>query len=149
MKAYPIIWKNPDSYDDHVVMIGSFHLICAYIKTIGKEMNESGLVDVLIKVGVMSVGSMNGAMSGKNYSRAINCHKVLAESLERLLLERYFETRCLKSLPGDLLQTIDHIIYEKTWMLQCKTKHLLIFLNIFHSDNRSVMKASVKLPNFD
>ena len=38
-------------------------------------MNESGLADVLLEAGVMSVGSMNGVMSGKNYSRAINCHK--------------------------------------------------------------------------
>ena len=29
----------------------------------------------------MSVGSINGVMSGKNYSRAINCQKVMAESL--------------------------------------------------------------------
>ena len=37
MKAYPIIWKNPELYDDHIVMIGSFHLICAYLKMIGKK----------------------------------------------------------------------------------------------------------------
>ena len=114
MKAYPIIWKNPEFYDDHIVMIGSFHLICAYLKMIGKKMNESGLVDVLLEAGVMSVGSMNGVMSAKNYSCAINCHKVMAESLEVLLLDRYLETRSLKSLPGDLLQAIDHIINERS-----------------------------------
>ena len=53
-------------------------------------------------------------MSGKNYSRAINCHKVLAESLERLLFDRYLETRSSKSLPDDLLQAIDHIINERS-----------------------------------
>ena len=114
MKAYPIIWKNPEFYDDHIVMIGSFHLICAYLKMIGNKMNESGLADVLLEAGIMSVGSMNGVMSGKNYSRAINCHKVMAESLERLLLDRYLETRSLKGLPGDLLQAIDHIINERS-----------------------------------
>ena len=84
MKAYPIIWRNPDFYDDHIVMIGSFHLICAYLK-----MNESGIADVLLEAGVMPVGSMNGVMSRKNYSCAINCLKVMAKSLERLLLDRY------------------------------------------------------------
>ena len=58
----------------------------------------------------MSAGSINGVMFGKNYSPAINSHKVLAESLERLLLDRYLETRSLKGLPGDLLQAIDHIL---------------------------------------
>ena len=37
MKAYPIIWKSPDFYDDHIVMMGSFLLICAYPKMIGKK----------------------------------------------------------------------------------------------------------------
>ena len=81
---------------------------------IGKKVNESGLANVLLEAGVMSVGSMNGVMFGKNYSRAINCHKVMAESLERLLLDRYLETRSLKGLSGDLLQAIDHIIHERS-----------------------------------
>ena len=68
IKAYPFIWKNPDFYDDHIVMIEFFHLICAYLKLIGKKMNKSGLADVVLKAGVMSVGSMNGVMSRKNYS---------------------------------------------------------------------------------
>ena len=111
MKACPIIWKNPIFHDYHIVIIGSFHLIFAHLKTISKKMNEYGLADVLLKAGIMSVGFINDLMSGKNYSRAINCHEVLAE---KLLLDRYLKTRCLKGLPGDLLQAIDHIIYERT-----------------------------------
>ena len=41
----------------------------------------------------------------------------MAKSLEKLLLDRYLETRCLKDLPGHLLQAIDctnHIINERT-----------------------------------
>ena len=117
MKAYPIIWKSPDFYNDHIVIIGSFYLICAHLKMIGKKMNESGLADVLLEAGVISVGFINGVISGKNYSRAINCHKVMAKSLERLLLDRYWKTRCLKGLPSNLLQAIDrinNIISEKT-----------------------------------
>ena len=97
MKAYPIIWKNPEFNDDHIVMIASFHLICAYLKMIGKKMDESGFADMLLEAGIMFVGSMDGVMSSKNYSRAINCHKVMAESLERLLIDRYLETRSSKS----------------------------------------------------
>ena len=53
---------------------------------IGKKMNETGLADVLMEAGVISVGFMNGVIFGKNYSRAINCDKVMPKSLERLLL---------------------------------------------------------------
>ena len=37
MKAFPIIWNNPGKYEDHIVMIGTFHLICAYLKMVGKK----------------------------------------------------------------------------------------------------------------
>ena len=86
MKANPIIWKNPEFYDDHIVMIGSFHLICAHLKMIGKKMNESGLADVLLEAGVISVGSMNGVMSGKNCSCAINCTKLWLKAWEDCFL---------------------------------------------------------------
>ena len=72
---------------------------------------------MLLEAGVIFVGFMNGVISGKNYSRTTNCHEVMAKSLERLLLDRYLETGCLKGLPGDLLQAIDynnHIINERT-----------------------------------
>ena len=91
MKAYPIIWKSPDFYDDYIVIIGSFHLIYAYLKMIGKKMNESELANVQLKAGVISADFINGVISGKNYGRAINCHKVKAKSLERLLLDRFWK----------------------------------------------------------
>ena len=84
---------------------------------IDKKIKESGLANVLLKAGVISVGFINRVISGKNYSCAINCHKVMAKSLQRLLLDSYLETRCLEGLPGDLLQAIDridHIINERT-----------------------------------
>ena len=34
---YPIIWKSSYFYDDRIVIIRSFHLICAYLKMIGKK----------------------------------------------------------------------------------------------------------------
>ena len=148
MKAYPIIWKSPDFYDDHIVIIGSFHLICAYLKMIGKKMNESRLADVLLEAGVITVGFINGVISGKNYSRAINCHKFMAKSLERLLLDRYLETRCLKGLPGDLLQAINrinHIINEKTsenLHAAMQNKALATFLEKYSSFRQQVCGRS-------
>ena len=81
-KAYTVIWKSSDFYDDHIVMIGSFHLICAYLKMIRKKMSEYRLADVVLELRIMSGGSMNGVMSCKNYSRAIYWHKVMGGSLE-------------------------------------------------------------------
>jgi len=68
MKAYPLIWKSPDFYADHIVMIGTFHLASAYLKMVGKKMNGSALAEVLLESGLMSSGSMDGVMTRKNYA---------------------------------------------------------------------------------
>ena len=38
MKAFPLVWNNPVRYQKHIVLIGSFHVACAYMKMIGKKM---------------------------------------------------------------------------------------------------------------
>ena len=89
MKAFPIIWNNPGKYKDHIVMIGTFHLICAYLKVVGKKMAGSGLSDIMLEAGLIGTGSIHKVWSGKHYKRAMYCHKILLESLEMILLEQF------------------------------------------------------------
>ena len=72
----------------------------------------------------------------------------MTKSLERLLLDRYLETRCLKSLPCDLLQAIDrtnHIFNERTSEnLHPAMQHeaLAIFLEEYSSFRQQVRSGS-------
>ena len=91
IKAYPLIWNYPVKYKKHIVLIGTFHIVCAYMKMIAKKMNGSGFSDILIESGLMTSGSMVSVLSGKGYSRAMNCHKSLMEGLERLLMKNFFD----------------------------------------------------------
>ncbi len=75
MKAYPLIWNQPQRFEKHIVLIGTFHLVCAYLKMIGKKMNGSGLSDVLLEADLITSGSLKGVESGKQYDRALHCHK--------------------------------------------------------------------------
>jgi hypothetical protein len=52
-----------------------------------KKMKVSGFAEVLMESGLMSSGSMEGVVSGKNYALSIQCHKVMAEALEQLVFE--------------------------------------------------------------
>ena len=88
MKAFPIIWNWPDRYKKHIVLIGPFHLICAYFRMMGKKLDGSGFADILLEAGLITSGSVQGVLSCRHYDRALNCHKVMRECLERLLLER-------------------------------------------------------------
>ena len=60
----------------------------------------------------MSVGSMKGVASGKNYSRAINCHTVMAEAIENMLLLKYIDDTGSELLPNnsqsELRRTVNH-----------------------------------------
>ena len=101
MKAYPLVWNYPKRYENHIIMIGTFHLACSYLNMIGKKMECSGLSDVLLEAGLISPGYLSGVLSGKSYARAIHCHKVMVESLERLLLEQFTEKTemCFVDIP--------------------------------------------------
>lgn len=86
MKAFSLISQNPKRYKDHIILIGIFHLVCALMKVLSKKMKGSRLEDVLLKSGLISGGSLAGVMQGKHYDQALDCHKVLLEALEELLL---------------------------------------------------------------
>lgn len=87
MKAYLLIWKNHERFKDHSIMIGSFHVVCAYLKMTGMKIDGNGLSNVLLEVGLMTSGSVQAVLAGKQYNRGITCHRILLEALERLLLK--------------------------------------------------------------
>ena len=89
MKAYPIIWNQPKKFEDHINMIGTFHVVCTYFKMIVKKMEGTGLSDILLEAGLIGSGSVTGVMAGKHYSRTMHCHKILLEALERLFFEEF------------------------------------------------------------
>ena len=102
MKAYPIIWNNPQRYSKHIVLIGTFHLVCAYLKMIGKKMAGTGFDDIFTEAGLITCGSFKGVMSGKNYGRSIHCHRIVLEVLERLLSENFISSRSEDTLCSDM-----------------------------------------------
>jgi len=91
-------------YADHIIIIGSFHLALAYLKMIGKKMEGAGLSNVLIEAGLISTGFLSGVLNGYNYSRAVNCHKVIEESLERFLITQFLSSRNEATLFSSLPQ---------------------------------------------
>ena len=68
-----------------MVLIGTFHLVCSYLKMVGRKMAGTGFDDVLIEVGLITCISLMEVMPGKNYVRSLHCHKIVDEALERLL----------------------------------------------------------------
>ncbi len=58
-----------ESYEKHIILIGTFHLVCAYLKIVGKKMFGSGLPDILLEAGFISSDSIDAILSGKHYEQ--------------------------------------------------------------------------------
>jgi hypothetical protein len=66
--------------------VPSFQDVMCARHVIGKKMEGTGLSDILLEAGLIGSGSVTGVMTGKHYSRAMHCHKILLEALERLFI---------------------------------------------------------------
>ena len=77
-------------------------------------MSGSGFRDVLLEAGMITTGSVTGVMNGKNYSRALLCHKTLTEAIFRLQFNKFIEEHELsKLLPEGFL----HNVNKDSWKL--------------------------------
>ncbi len=77
-----------ERYEKHIILIGTFHLVCAYLKMVGKNNIIFYFSDILLEAGLISSGSIEGVLSGKHYEQqSMHCHKVMVQGLERLLLD--------------------------------------------------------------
>ena len=85
MKAYPFLWNSQEKHKNQIFKIGTFHIIMANFRMIGKK------TAVLLELGMIATGPMTGVMNEKNYSRALNYPKTLAEAIFRLLLNNFIE----------------------------------------------------------
>ena len=142
MKAYPLIWNEPDRYNKHIILIGTFHLTCVYFRVIGKKMDGSGLSDILLEAGIVGSGTVYGVLSGKNYSRAMVCHKIVLEALERRFLihngeKEHFEN--IRAMSKDKLKDVSISVTKAT--IECNSNDADILAYI---DKYSVFKDEVR-----
>ena len=101
-------------------MIGSFQILYAYMKMIGNKIQGTGLSDVLLESELMSCGSLVGVQKGKNYARALNCHKVMLESLKRLLFEKFLAVQGDQALLRAYHSNQRSILKNLSWIFQKK-----------------------------
>ena len=89
IKAYHVIWNNPNSWSDIIIHLGDFQAMNAYFGAIGTFVSGSGFEDILFQAGLCSAGSLNGVLSGKHYNRCWPLHVSSSEALIRLFQDMY------------------------------------------------------------
>ncbi|CAG5110081.1 Protein of unknown function, partial [Cotesia congregata] len=80
-----------------------------FFKAIGKYVDGSGLVDILVQAEVLANGSMNSFLDSKHFNRCKRLHPLLAAALQVLHFEKYLSTTNVTSeMLTDLLQMQMH-----------------------------------------
>ena len=84
-----------------------------FLGIIGKRFGDAGLRDLLIQSEVLAEGSVDRALSGKMYNRAVRYLKLVYEALFRLLLDmlhtKYESDQHKKSLFDDLTEKVKEL----------------------------------------
>jgi hypothetical protein len=96
--------KNSELFRDIIPILGTFHQQMSYIYAIYKRFNGSGMAETLVAAEVIMEGSVDQALRGKHYSRAVRCivlwREVLIHQRLRAILEHH-------ELSADVKENLD------------------------------------------
>ena len=84
------------------MMMGGFHLLMMLLGIIGTRFGDAGLQELAVQSEVVSEGSIDKVLIGKQYNRAVHLHKLTYKALRLLLKE--FEFSIELATPLDLEQ---------------------------------------------
>ncbi|KAG5887454.1 hypothetical protein JTB14_017310 [Gonioctena quinquepunctata] len=76
--AMKIQEKEKPKFDKVFVNLGAFHMEMAFFKAIGKYIDGSGLVEILVQAEVLANGSMNSFLDSKHFNRCKRLHPLIA-----------------------------------------------------------------------
>ena len=90
-KATEITWKHQERYNNVILMMGNFHIICNLLSTIVKLFGDAGMRDLALESGVIAAGSVDKVFEGKHYNRAVRFHKLMYEALIRVAYKGFVD----------------------------------------------------------
>ncbi|CAG4953965.1 unnamed protein product [Parnassius apollo] len=96
--------KKPE-FDDIFINLGAFHTQMAFFKAIGKYIDSSGLVEILVEAEALAGGSMNSFLDSKHFNRCKRLHPLASGALQILHFEKYLseiDTDDIETLKEDL-----------------------------------------------
>lgn len=71
--------------------MGVFHTICNFLGIIGKRFLDAGLRDLAVESEIIAEGSIDRVLNGHQYNRGIRLHKLVYETLQRLVWKGFLE----------------------------------------------------------
>ena len=69
-----------------LTIIEPFHTKCSFIAAINKRFSGSGLPEILVSANVIAAKSVESALKGKQFRRAVRGRQLVYEALQRRLI---------------------------------------------------------------
>ena len=91
-KAQQIRWGNKIFSERVILRLCAFHTSLAMLACIGKRFRDAGLETLVIEVGIVAQGSLDGAMNGHHCNRSIRMHKCVVEAMECLRWQSFLDS---------------------------------------------------------
>ena len=85
MKAYHVIWNNPERFSKIILHLGDFHFMQAFFGVVGSYVQGSGFEDIVYQLGLCQAGSHESSFEGEAL------HKSFSEVIFQLLLDRFLK----------------------------------------------------------
>ena len=108
LKAYCIQVLELTKFDNLIILLGPFHIELAFFGGVGTFIADSSLEYPMIESGILAEGSLNGFIKGKFCHRCTRFHQIIANTLEKMLFERFLsETECTEKFVDiiDMMKT--------------------------------------------
>ena len=86
-KAMELVFANPDTFGNTVLMMGGFHINMNYLSAVGKVVADLGWNEIFTQSGIFSKSVTTSLLSAKPYSRCLAAHLALYETLSCLKSE--------------------------------------------------------------
>ena len=96
IKAYHVLWNNPDRFKNVILHLGDFHSMQALFGVIGSYVSGSGFEDVVYQLGLCQPGTMKALLMGKHYNQAWMIHEAFSEAISRIFIEKFIPSNLLK-----------------------------------------------------
>lgn len=99
-------------FDNLFIHLGSFHIMMAFFKAVGKFIDNCGLTNIMVDTKMLANGSVNSFIAGKHFNRCKRLHPIMALALQILHFEKFVQEKNVE---------LSHELKVKL-MKFCKTK---------------------------
>lgn len=87
--AMQIQYTQKPEFDNVFINLGAFHMQMTYFKAIGKYIDSSGLMDILVEADALAGGSTNSFLDSKHFNRCKRLPPLLSGALQVLHFEEH------------------------------------------------------------